>query len=447
MSKEVKKEHNKKTVLKIKGWIGSKYVESVLVDCRPGFLVWNTKLRIFSVQYRIELPDKILRPLDVNEYGYFPYCFTSEEIESLNSIVISKEEIIEEVLNEVRQYIAVSMRDHILITGEILLTYCLEHIDTLHFPYFVGETESGKSTCLYLGKWLAYRCMMSHNLSLANIYNFLGTDEEGTGTICEDEAQDMASDREKIRIYKGSYSKGSIIPKVNMTKWKKGQSYYRSFGPKWFAGESVPSDKGFRERLVVLYMIGGKPQSNLKRSTDEQKEKLYRLRKKMLIWKFQNISREFPKYKSGLTGRDQELFEDFLSVFTDTKYKSQAKETTDYYLEQRHKTIKESLEPIILKIIKSRLESKMEIESFEIWRMITNSDELPGTLDATGKTFYPDYLECKVTLNSLSKILQYKFHAEKRVRYEMVNGRKKKVTYYVFDEEKVRILSEKYRID
>ena len=366
MSKEVKKGQNKKTVLKIKGWIGSKYVESVLVDCRPGFLVWNTKLRIFSVQYRIELPDKILRPLDVNEYGYFPYCFTSEEIESLNSIVISKEEIIEEVLNEVRQYIAVSMRDHILIIGEILLTYCLEHIDTLHFPYFVGETESGKSTCLYLGKWLAYRCMMSHNLSLANIYNFLGTDEEGTGTICEDEAQDMASDREKIRIYKGSYSKGSIIPKVNMTKWKKGQLYYRSFGPKWFAGESVPSDKGFRERLVVLYMIGGKPQSNLKRSTDEQKEKLYRLRKKMLIWKFQNISREFPKYISGLTGRDQELFEDFISVFADTKYKSQAKETADYYLEQRHKTIKESLEPIIFKIIKSRLESKMEIESLEI---------------------------------------------------------------------------------
>jgi len=448
MSKEVKIEHNKKPVLKIKGWLGSKYVESILFEDRPAFLVYETRLKKFVTVFRIEYGNKIFRPLEKHECGYMPYELTREDVEYLNSHVISLDVIFKDVFTEVQRYVAAPLRDQVLITGEVILTYCQEWIDTVHFPFFVGETESGKTTALYVGKALAYRCMVSASLSHANIYNFLGTDEEGVGTICEDEAQDIAYDKDKMKIYKGSYYRGSTVPRVIMTNKGREQLYYNVYGCKWLAGENVPNDKAFRERIVVVYMLGGKPQSNLKRSTPEEKEKLRSLRNRLLFWKVQNIEKGFEKIDSGLTGRDQEMWEDFLSIFHGTTFEERAKDVADYYLKQRGESIKESLEARILRILKPMLDDSMEIEFVKIWNRVTNSDELPGKLDErTGKTFYLDETDEKITLNILANIVQFKFQAKKKTRYEMINGKKRKITSYVFDKETVKILLAKYRID
>ena len=84
-----------------------------------------------------------------------------------------------------------------------------------------------------------------------------------------------------------------------------------------FSGEGIPEDPAFVERTVVIYMMKGNPKDNIKRPKDKKwkEEHIGPLRKKLLLWKLQNIGKEFETIDSGLIGRDQELFEDFLSVF------------------------------------------------------------------------------------------------------------------------------------
>lgn len=332
------KNQKKKVVLKIKGWIDGKYVESILLEGRPTFLVRDTDSCKIYVQYIIEHGNKIFRPLEKDECGYMPYEFTREEIEYLNSLLISLDEIIKEVFEQVQKYVAAPRRDQILIAGNIVLTYCQEWIDTVHFPFFVGETESGKTTSLFMNGAIGYRCLVSTSMSHANIYNYLGTDEEGVGTICEDEAQEIGFDREKMKIYKGAYKRGTFIPRVITTNSGKTQVYYFSFGCKWFAGERVPNDKAFRERVVIVHMMGGTPQQSLKRATTEEKNQLKKLRNKTLFWKMQNIKNGFEKIDSDLTNRDQEMWEDFLSIFHATEFEADAEKTAEYYLKQRGDT-------------------------------------------------------------------------------------------------------------
>jgi hypothetical protein len=50
--------------------------------------------------------------------------------------------------------------------------------------------------------------MMSTDMTSANIFTFLGSGDEGIGTLCEDEADNLDEDREKMRIYKSGYTTG-----------------------------------------------------------------------------------------------------------------------------------------------------------------------------------------------------------------------------------------------
>lgn len=432
---------------KAKGWVSkTRFVESVIVDEVPAFLVKDTDTGRITVEHEILTSEGPVRPLRKQEMGYMPYEFTSEEIEKLNSNDISFEEILEEIYDQVRIYFASPTRDQILVTGDLLLTYCQEWISTAHYPFFVGEYESGKSTGILLCGYVGYRSIATGSITFAGIYNSLGTDEEGAGTICEDEAQDM--DKDKIRLYTDSYSRGKTVPRVGPDKSKQ-MLYYKPFCCKWFSGTSTPKDGGLCQRFVVVHMLGGKPDKNIKDVyiDKELMRPLQVLRNRMLFWKIKNIGKGITRIDSGLTGRDQELWESFLSVFNGTKFEAQANETAEYYLEQRHQTIKDRVEPIILKIIKPRLEESLEIGLLEVWNMITHNDELPGDPDVTGRTFYPYHVDTKITLNSLSRILLDKFHAVRRERYETRDGVRKKITYYVLDKDVIRTLSEKYHID
>ena len=43
-------------------------------------------------------------------------------------------------------------------------------------------------------------------MTAANVYQFLGSGEEGIGTICEDEADNIDEDREKMKVHKNGIS-------------------------------------------------------------------------------------------------------------------------------------------------------------------------------------------------------------------------------------------------
>lgn len=429
--------------LKVKGWVGkTKFVESVIVNEHPAFLIIDTSTGKFSVERRISTPNGPIRPLKKGEAGYMPYEFTLDEIKKVNEFEVSLEELLEEIYEHVRIYLAIPERDLILVAGDLLLTYCQEWISTVHYPYFVGEYGSGKSSAINLCSLIGYRCLITASMTYAGIYNSLGNDEEGAGTIAEDEAQKMGSD--KISLYTDSYAKGRTVPRVRGTN-STYVTYFKAFCCKWFAATRTPNDGGLLERLVVVHMLGGKPAKNIKDVYNEKdlRYPLQMLRNKLLLWKMKNIEKGFPKTESGLEGRDRELWNDFLSIFSNTKFREEAKNTARYYLSQRHDAIKDRIEPKILAIIKPMLEENLEIEFFKIWNAVTDSDEIPGERDNTGKTFYPHFGDEKITMNSLSRILTDKFHATKKSRRKKEGGQ---VTYYVFDREVIRILSEKYNV-
>ena len=436
--------NQKPEIKKVKGRINSHYVESILVDDKPMLLCnVNNELKLAE---KIEQEESVFRPLESDESGYYPYNFSKMMLNLLKNNPPTKEEILNEIKAIIDDYIVTSERDKCLIMGDLLLSYCQEWIDTIHFPFFVGETESGKSTALHLFRHLGYRCLYGEDIPNADIYNFLGTDEEATGTICEDEAQELTVNREKIRTYKNSYSRGALKPRIVAADSKhKRQLFYKTFCLKLFAGEQIPEDKGFKERLAIVYMTEGSPKRNIKRLTDDEKEKLHHLRNKLLVWKVLNINKGLERFDSGLKKRDQELWEDFLSITFGTKYFELCHNVVEYYIKQRHQAIWNSLESRILKLVIDRFNQKLSINFESFWYNLTQEqDELRGTIDK--ETFLPHEFPKKVTRNSLSKMFEEKFKARKVSRYETIENKKHLKTEYLFDSETILKLVEKYNI-
>ena len=431
-------------IKKVKGKIGTYFVESIILDNKPYFLCNNdTKLEL---KEKIEYDEKIYKPLEKAECGYFPYEFTIDELDGLIQKKLSKENLLNELKEIINFYIDIDERDKILVLGDLLLSYCQEWINTLHFLYAVGETESGKSTILHLFRWLSYRCLYGEDIPNADIYNFLGTDEEATGTIAEDEAQDIAVNRQKMRTYKNSYSRGSLKAIItNADSHHKKQVYYKTFCFKLFAGEMVPENKGFRERLAILHMVEGMPKGNIKDVSQNEKNTLNRLRNSLLVWKVQNIHNGLDQTDSKLVKRDKELWGYFLKVLYGTKYQKEGDQVVDYYVRQRHQSIWQSLEAQVFKLITKRIkDNRINLENF--WQYLTTDNTyFKGRLEK--ETFYPHDFVDKVTRNSLSNLFEDKFQAIKRTFNEFDENKKKhKVTKYEFKPEIIQKLAIKYNI-
>ena len=441
--------YKKPIVPKSKGVSDNVYFESIILDNKPCFLCVDQNGAI-TTTLTIDAEDRTYRPLQADEYGYIPYKFDDSELEHLLESKQSREEILSDIKSCIDRYVVARDLDKNLILGNIFLTYCQESLNTVHFPFFVGETESGKSSVLHLGKWLNYRCLYGEDIPHADIYNFLGSEEEGTGTICEDEAQELLSDREKIRTYKNSYSKGSVKPRIVSTSHSKRQVFYKTFCPKWFAGERVPQDKGFLERLAIVYMMEGEPQRNIKRVDKSEIQNLNRLRNNLLIYKIQNLGKEFQRIDSGLRGRDQELWEDFLSTAHSTKFHDGFKKVVTWYTRQRHDAIKNSIEAKLFKLAIDKMDEKYTLVFTEYWDYIVHSNShLPGSLDERGsKTFHPEDYGTKINHQYLAKLLEYKFQGTKLQRnYRDEDKTKHQVTYYTFKKEALLKLVRKYGTD
>lgn len=437
MTAEAKEVPSDKARSIVKGWISKTgFIESVNVDSKPAFLMIDTSTGKKSVLVKALTPNGIARPLKREEMGYVPFEFTSAEIEEWNSTIFQKEELLEGILEIVQQYADMSLDKQILVTGNIFLTYCLEWISTTHFLFFVGDRGSGKTNASQIIGEVGYRCMMASSITPANIYNFLGTGEEGVGCICEDEVDATEKDIEKMRIYRISYSKGRKIPKIDMTGKTKVQIFYNTFCMVFFSGESLLEDPAVRERTIAIYMMKGNPKDNIKRPKDKQwkEDHITPLRKKLLFWKLQNIGKEFQRIDSGLTGRDQELFEDFLSIFAGTKYESDARDVVNHYVSQRQQVITDSLEGIIFRTLDPLLDENMKVEFLRLYDILVASDELSEE-------------QSKISKNVVSKILLEKFQAVKDPDVKTVNGTRKQTTYYRFDEKILKVLSEKYNIN
>lgn len=432
------------TITKTKGTIENYFVESIIIDSKPFFLAFDYNSEKIGILEKIITDTIIYIPKLKETQGYIPYLFTNIEIQKLIENPPQKQELLDKIKNHIDKFLVLEDNEKAVILGDVLLSYCQEWIDTVHYLFFVGENGSGKSTGCHFFRYLGYRCMYSEDISPANIYNFLGTDEEGTGMIAEDEAHELDEDKTKLRIYKNGYAKGSKIPKISQTTTSKKQEFYMSFCFKVFSGERIPKDKGFVQRIVEIRTMPSTPKSYIKRATKEEKQDLLQLRNKLLFWKLINTVKSITRIKSGLEQRDQEHWEDFLSCVYNTTYYDRCKKAAVFYTEKKHDTIQNSFEATIFRILLENIDGNYEIKAEKMWNSISeNNPLLPGEkYHHLDNTFYPHDYEEKITRNSLYKLLKEKFGCDRR----KINRNSHQVTIYKFKKESLMNLAKIYKV-
>ena len=220
------------------------------------------------------------------------------------------------------------------------------------------------------------------------MYQFLGSFQEGQGTLCVDEADQIDSNSDIMRICKNGSIEGFPVARVDTSNGRIQHRYF-TFGFKAFAAERLPDSvtaKGFNQRIIPLQCTYGIPQYDITEVMNPAGEeeyvglgdKLYRLRNKLLIYRLCHFHDKLPSIKLNLTGRERQLFMPTIRVFQSTQILDKLRAVIGNYVSKRREananTLLAFLYHTVMDLVKTR--NTTELESSLIWNTITES--LPG---------------------------------------------------------------------
>jgi hypothetical protein len=142
----------------------------------------------------------------------YPKKLKSSGIKSLLERIFATAEELEEYLKRARNEtfdtlfskiksvykIYVNTEEHYItiLAADTIYSYFQDKFPTVHYNIFVGDNGSGKNSALLVYKYLGYRVFYVTAASAPNYFTFLGEIEECQGTIAEDEADDMAFNKD-----------------------------------------------------------------------------------------------------------------------------------------------------------------------------------------------------------------------------------------------------------
>jgi hypothetical protein len=339
--------------------------EAVLIAGRPYFLV--SRRGDIQIEQLIKLDDnKIIMPLEFDSYLSKPYCFSSIE-EVKQYIEMTKYENLVTRYNKAKslwnKYVDGEESHIALCAADTIYTYFQDKIGLTHYLFFIGNTSVGKSNNLLVINIMNYRNFMSTDVTPANIYQFLGGSEEGQGTICEDEADDIDTNLEKMRIYKNGYTKGYPVARIDMSEGRKQKRYF-TFCHKSFAAERLPDSlkaKGFAERTIIIHCMHGNPHydiSEIVNPAGEQEhqrllDELINFRNDMLIYRLLHYHEAIPDVKLNISNREKQLFKPIIRLFHKTDaWKNELRFVVSKYISQRRRNNAESLNAFLYKLVK-----------------------------------------------------------------------------------------------
>jgi len=427
--------------------------EAVLIGGLPKFLVLNEDDSSISIQDSIELEDKkILKPAEVDSYVNRPYSFSSLE-QTKECIHKTKNETLDTLYRNTKsiwkKYIDADDFHISMCAADTISTYYQDRLGLTHYLFFVGNNNSGKSNNLHVFHWLGYRNMMSTDVTSANIYQFLGSDEEGVGTICEDEADNIDDDRDKMRIYKNGYTTGNPVLRTD-TSYGRKQYRYNTFCFKAFAAERLPDSvkaKGFNQRIIELPCTYGFPQYDISEiinpAGEEEYEDLLRelndIRNTLLIFRLLHYNEKLPDIKLNIHNREKQLFKPILRVFQKTETLKVLLPVISNYVSQKREYNANTLHAFLYRLIKELIkqEDTPEIASSLIWDTITKEKALEGDL-IKPQTFQSVEFG-QLSQKEITQILKDVFGATKSKRHGDTNK-------LVFDKGKLERLGKIYEL-
>ena len=203
-----------------------------------------------------------------------PYSFKDKD-EFYSYIERAKAEtldsLFDKTLSQWKRYIDADEFHLNLCAADIMFTYFQDRIGTTHYLFFVADNDAGKSNNLKLFNILGYRNLMNTSMTHANVYNFLGSKEEGVGTICIDEADNIDQYPEIMAILKSGYTKGFPVVRMIDTPHGRKQVRFNTYSFKALAGERLPDEveaRGFMQRTIVIICLPGFPKYDISEVTD-----------------------------------------------------------------------------------------------------------------------------------------------------------------------------------
>jgi hypothetical protein len=335
----------------------------------------------------------ILKPTESISYLNKPYIFESKD-KFYQYVENGKNEadlysLFKQVKSIWKKYVDADNFHISICAADTIFSYLQDKIGLTHYLFFIGNNGSGKSNNLVIFHYLGYRNMMSTDVTAANIYQYLGNLQEGQGTICEDEADNIDENTDKMRIYKNGYSSGFPVYRTDTTYGRK-QYRFHTFCIKAFAAERTPDSikaKGFNQRIIELYCAPGFPQYDISEVINPAGEEehqnllteLLETRKNLLIYKLLHFHDKIPDIKLNIENREKQLFKPIVRIFQNsTEVLDELLPVISNYVSQKRESNADSLHSRIYQLIKRMIkdENSAQLESVKIWDSVIN--ELNG---------------------------------------------------------------------
>ncbi|MDR4490054.1 MAG: hypothetical protein R2685_04025 [Candidatus Nitrosocosmicus sp.] len=427
--------------------------EAIVVDKLPKFVCY--KGSSFELIEKIDVSNHVIYPADnITTHNPIPYAFESEE-ELKKYVEFAKNETLESLFEKVLKMfkIFVNVDDHSLVifTADTVYSYFQDMFGITHYNILVGLPGSGKSSALLVYRILGYRPFFVTSASAANYHTFLGSIQEGQGTIIEDEADNLGQTQDKKNILKTGYSSGGTIPKTDFPNGQRTQESYLTFCHKWLAMEELPDEKvniGIFDRCFVHNFVKGEVSQNIKKVMKDTDSDLYKelihLRKLLFVFKLVNQNRRFPKIKTNLTDREDELTYPLVSIFHNSHCFEKIRLALSRIIRERTNSKNNSLDSRITETLKQLIEDEVghgniiyvtNEQFYSKFKEVVHADD--NSWDLTRSTFYlPD--GTKLSKYSLSRILVSKFRA-KLIRTNKFRG------FYV-DKSDINKITKQYEV-
>jgi Bifunctional DNA primase/polymerase, N-terminal/Primase C terminal 1 (PriCT-1) len=359
---------------------GQILAEAVIIDKDPCFLVSDNG--VITPKKEMVDGDRTIKPFQLEMYINRPYKFESfSQVEQL--VEETKSEKLDTLYRLIKsiwkKYIDADNFHLTICAADTIFTFFQDKIGLTHYLFFVGNTGSGKSNNLTIFHFLAYRNMTSTGLSYANIFQFLGSGDEGIGTICEDEADNIDEDHEKMKIYKDGYTTGRPTTKTDTTYGRK-QFKYNNFCFKAFAAERLPDSmkgKGFNQRILEIPCVYGFPKYDISEvvnpaGDDEFQyllDELLQARNKMLIYRLLHYHEKIPNIKVNLQNREKQLFKPVLRIFQNTDTLKELLPVIGDYISKKRQANANTFHAYLYDIVKNliHIKNSYELEVADIW--------------------------------------------------------------------------------
>jgi hypothetical protein len=388
------KEKEKRPVYTQKYHDGDLLAEAVIVGRKPYFAVAATNVGkpdevSITLQDSILIDDNtVLKPFEIAAYVNEPYVFKSEQ-EFAEFVKKTKDENLDTLYKKVksiwRKYVDADDFHISICAADTIFTYFQDKIGLAHYLFFIGDNSSGKSNNLTVLHYIAYRNMMSSGMTAANVYQFLGSGEEGIGTICEDEADNIDEDREKMKVHKNGYTTGKYYHRTDTSVGRQ-QLKFNTFCFKAFAAEKLPDSvtaKGFNQRTIELPCVYGFPQYDISEVANPAGEEEYQelldelinIRNTLLVYRLLHFQDKIPDIKLNIQGREKQLFKPILRVFQHTQTQNELLPVISKYISQRRENNANTINAFLYDHVKGLIKAQdmYELESSLIWNTIKST--------------------------------------------------------------------------